>query len=77
MTEYTSEENQELIETIKGPRFYHVQFWGYGGEAEYIKLTKEQFEFWNAHNEEHGDSCLLYTSPSPRDQRGSRMPSSA
>ena len=23
------------------------------------------------------DSCLLYTSPSPRDQRGSRMPSSA
>ena len=39
---------------------------------------------------EHGDSkttyydfsytyqpCLLYTSPSPRDQRGSRMPSSA
>ena len=24
-----------------------------------------------------GDPCLLYTSPSPRDQRGSRMPSSA
>ena len=24
-----------------------------------------------------GRSCLLYTSPSPRDQRGSRMPSSA
>ena len=24
-----------------------------------------------------GDCCLLYTSPSPRDQRGSRMPSSA
>ena len=24
-----------------------------------------------------GDICLLYTSPSPRDQRGSRMPSSA
>ena len=24
-----------------------------------------------------GISCLLYTSPSPRDQRGSRMPSSA
>ena len=23
------------------------------------------------------NSCLLYTSPSPRDQRGSRMPSSA
>ena len=23
------------------------------------------------------NTCLLYTSPSPRDQRGSRMPSSA
>ena len=29
-------------------------------------------------NKEHlSKSCLLYTSPSPRDQRGSRMPSSA
>ena len=30
-------------------------------------------------DEQMGDSklCLLYTSPSPRDQRGSRMPSSA
>ena len=26
---------------------------------------------------EYFDFCLLYTSPSPRDQRGSRMPSSA
>ena len=25
----------------------------------------------------HQTCCLLYTSPSPRDQRGSRMPSSA
>ena len=27
--------------------------------------------------EPYGYYCLLYTSPSPRDQRGSRMPSSA
>ena len=26
---------------------------------------------------DHHEVCLLYTSPSPRDQRGSRMPSSA
>ena len=26
---------------------------------------------------ERASDCLLYTSPSPRDQRGSRMPSSA
>ena len=25
----------------------------------------------------NAEGCLLYTSPSPRDQRGSRMPSSA
>ena len=33
---------------------------------------KEQSEHKDNHN-----NCLLYTSPSPRDQRGSRMPSSA
>ena len=35
----------------------------------------------NAEKARHVDDepygCLLYTSPSPRDQRGSRMPSSA
>ena len=29
------------------------------------------------HGKENVGICLLYTSPSPRDQRGSRMPSSA
>ena len=52
----TSEEKTELVETLKGPRFYRIMLWGYGGESEYMELTKEQFEFWNAHNEEHGDS---------------------
>ena len=40
----------------------------------------EQF-LWNLFEpivqHDHSISCLLYTSPSPRDQRGSRMPSSA
>ena len=31
----------------------------------------------NKLREKHVKDCLLYTSPSPRDQRGSRMPSSA
>ena len=35
-----------------------------------IELVNQYFEYLNKH-------CLLYTSPSPRDQRGSRMPSSA
>jgi len=56
MTEYTSEENKELVETLKGPRYYRIQLWGYGGEAEYMDLTKEQYEFWHAHIDEHGDS---------------------
>ena len=34
--------------------------------------VKRDWEFFS-----HGIYCLLYTSPSPRDQRGSRMPSSA
>ena len=34
------------------------------------------YEIWNTDGNGF-DTCLLYTSPSPRDQRGSRMPSSA
>ena len=30
-----------------------------------------------AEDRKQAKTCLLYTSPSPRDQRGSRMPSSA
>ena len=35
--------------------------------------TEDQSQSWGT----LGYICLLYTSPSPRDQRGSRMPSSA
>ena len=43
---------------------------------------RRQSLFDNEHSHYEGDiglgaNCLLYTSPSPRDQRGSRMPSSA
>ena len=37
------------------------------------KVIQEEFESVF----EQVSNCLLYTSPSPRDQRGSRMPSSA
>ena len=52
----TTAEKEELVETLKGPRFYRIMLWGYGGEAEYLKLTKAQYEFWHNHIEEHGDS---------------------
>ena len=40
------------------------------------KQDRESF-FGEDYNSYEFDICLLYTSPSPRDQRGSRMPSSA
>ena len=37
----------------------------------------EKFEVQRSEVRKEGDLCLLYTSPSPRDKRQSRMPSSA
>jgi hypothetical protein len=54
----TTQEKTELVETLKGPRFYRISITGYGGEAAYMNLSKEAYEFWNTHNEEHGDSDL-------------------
>jgi len=56
----TTEEKTELVETLKGPRYYCIRLWGYGGEAEYMNLTKEQYEFWHAHIDEHGDSDAVH-----------------
>ena len=39
--------------------------------------TADEVEEGSIPNATNIDICLLYTSPSPRDQRGSRMPSSA
>jgi len=55
MNQYTSEENKELVDTIKGPRFYRISLYGYGGEASYLKLTEDQYNFWKNHIDEHGD----------------------
>ena len=47
-------------------------------------MAKETFERTKPHvnvgtmgHIDHGKTCLLYTSPSPRDRTRSRMPSSA
>ena len=39
--------------------------------------TTEDHEFWNVTDQAWQETCLLYTSPSPRDRQKSRMPSSA
>ena len=44
----------------------------------YVFEDSEAISAWaSGESGAHVYSCLLYTSPSPRDQRGSRMPSSA
>ena len=53
----------------------------FGGGAS-LQLTEADVDAFVANNgyltsEADGDACLLYTSPSPRDISGSRMPSSA
>ena len=50
------------VYTVRGPRAAIVEFPVSAGRLQYYPKWKR---------------CLLYTSPSPRDQRGSRMPSSA
>ena len=42
-----------------------------------LNCTLEEFSSKHPKNADALNNCLLYTSPSPRDQRGSRMPSSA
>ena len=49
------------------------------GDLQTVKdsLNKLDTERSNLVAQHHAISCLLYTSPSPRDMRRSRMPSSA
>ena len=55
----TSEEKQELVEHLKGPRYYRIQISGYGGESAYMSISKEAHDFWQPIVEEHGDSDLV------------------
>ena len=48
-----------------------------GLSMEEVTILSRNKSLWKDLNPEWVMSCLLYTSPSPRDQRGSRMPSSA
>ena len=46
-------------------------------KAALVKAKREQSKSVDENSVSESSNCLLYTSPSPRDQRGSRMPSSA
>ena len=51
------------------------------GRHVHLILSRGAHEVWSAELDVHvpvePEACLLYTSPSPRDKRQSRMPSSA
>ena len=70
----TMSEELELAGDEKGPWIWKAAIVALpvglalsAGVAMFLKVTRA----------EKTGICLLYTSPSPRDQRGSRMPSSA
>jgi|TARA_B110000908_G_scaffold28352_1_gene33318 hypothetical protein len=50
----TTEEKQETIEALKGPRFYRLTISGYGGEGAYINISEDAYKFWKDVREEHG-----------------------
>ena len=66
----TTEEKTELVETLKGPRYYRIQLWGYGGESAYLGLTKEQYNYWKDRDElaEDDDVLLDYMLDEDREQ---------
>jgi hypothetical protein len=67
----TSEEKQELIEDIKRPvRHYRIMLWGYGGENSYIRLTKEQYEYWNQRKEDDDERDILVDYMLDEDREG-------
>ena len=80
--------NTEQVNTKKQPMFFGkplgIQRYDSYKYPVFDRLTTQQLGyFWRPEEvslqKDRGDyhTCLLYTSPSPRDQRGSRMPSSA
>ena len=60
----------EFPRSKKLMKFPRVAMTGASAPTGYVASASSNYE-------DGTNSCLLYTSPSPRDQRGSRMPSSA
>ena len=74
-TERSTEKDQEATHryetTMNGLGF------GASSSSNYQQKQVQKIVHRLLSKEEDNKDCLLYTSPSPRDQRGSRMPSSA
>ena len=55
----SSEEKTELVDAIKGPRYYRIRLYGYGGEGAYVNISKEAYDFWNKHTDDFGDNDFI------------------
>ena len=64
-------EGREIVELADLPKNQSLSSFTPGTDAYLVDLHRNRYEFGES------ISCLLYTSPSPRDRQKSRMPSSA
>ena len=68
------------VEMTDGSQFETRSTWGSEGEILKLEIDPKSHSAWTGGKQkilDKGRICLLYTSPSPRDQLTSRMPSSA
>ena len=65
---------KEQLDRNGNPRLYKVK---YVVQAESVEEATIVLNKYKSEDIRSSESCLLYTSPSPRDRTRSRMPSSA
>ena len=65
----------KITSPFNGGKYIDCTFGGGGYSKEILKIPKTEIAAIDRDN--NIKSCLLYTSPSPRDRTRSRMPSSA
>ena len=66
------------VEMTDGTQFETKSTWGAEGDILKLEIDPKSHAAWTGGKQKLMDKgCLLYTSPSPRDKRQSRMPSSA
>ena len=72
IAKHNENEFKNILDHVKGSKFIIDTGCGTGLSTEHLAKQYPEYHILGLDK-----SCLLYTSPSPRDQRGSRMPSSA
>jgi len=55
----TQEQKKELVDNLKGFRYFNIQINGYGAEHAYAKVSKAAYDFWKPLVDEHGDGDLV------------------